>query len=88
VILLRIPVRYQDGTQLHTIGGEEDPGDSRQRGYVDVLGAHLHAKNQARIDPEAALTLTARSDVQLVLIDVPSCRGWGYDQDTLRGVRR
>ena len=57
-------------------------------GDLDVFGAQLHTKDQARIDPEAALTLTARSDVRLVLIDVPSCRGWGYDQETLRGVRR
>ena len=57
-------------------------------GDLDVLGQALHAKDQARIDPDAALTLTARSDVRFVLIDVPSCRGWGYDQATLRGVRR
>jgi redox-sensitive bicupin YhaK (pirin superfamily) len=57
-------------------------------GDLDVLGVQLHAKDQARIDPDAALTLTARSDVRFVLIDVPSCRGWGYDQETLRGVRR
>ena len=57
-------------------------------GDLDVLGAQLRAKDQARIDPEASLTLTARSDARFVLIDVPSCRGWGYDQATLRGVRR
>jgi quercetin 2,3-dioxygenase len=57
-------------------------------GDLDVLGQELHAKDQARIDPEAALTLAARADVRFVLIDVPSCRGWGYDQETLRGVRR
>jgi quercetin 2,3-dioxygenase len=57
-------------------------------GDLDVFGAQLHAKDQVRIDPEASLTLTARSDARFVLIDVPSCRGWGYDQATLRGVRR
>jgi len=57
-------------------------------GDLDVLEQALHAKDQARIDPDAALTLTARTDVRFVLIDVPSCRGWGYDQETLRGVRR
>jgi len=56
-------------------------------GDLEVLGKELHAKDQARIDPDAALTLTARADVRFVLIDVPSCRGWGYDQETLRGVR-
>lgn len=57
-------------------------------GDLEVLGEQLHPKDQARIDPEAALTLTAHSDVSFVLIDVPSCRGWGYNQETLRGVRR
>jgi hypothetical protein len=56
-------------------------------GDLEVLGTELHAQDQARIDPEADLTLTARSAVRFVLIDVPSCRGWGYDQETLRGVR-
>jgi len=57
-------------------------------GEVAVDGAQLHAKDQARIDAETTLTLTAHTDTRFVLIDVPSCRGWGYDQETLRGTRR
>src|SRR5713101_428210 len=50
-------------------------------GDVEALGEQLHPQDQARIDPEAPLTLTARSAASFVLIDVPSCRGWGYDQN-------
>jgi quercetin 2,3-dioxygenase len=53
-----------------------------------VPGARLYTKDQARIDPEAPVRLTAHADTSFVLIDVPSCRGWGYDQATLRGSQR
>ncbi|HEX6316068.1 MAG TPA: hypothetical protein VFZ73_14455, partial [Gemmatimonadaceae bacterium] len=56
-------------------------------GELTVDGTPLHPKDQARIDAEAPLTLTAHTDTRFVLIDVPSCRGWGYDQATLRGAR-
>jgi len=56
-------------------------------GELTVDGAQLHPKDQARADAEAALTLTAQTASRFVLIDVPSCRGWGYDQTTLRGAR-
>jgi len=48
----------------------------------------LEAKDQARADVEAPLVLEARQDSELMLIDVPSCKGWGYDEKTLRGGRR
>jgi redox-sensitive bicupin YhaK (pirin superfamily) len=57
-------------------------------GDLAVPGARLYTKDQARIDPEAPVTLTAHADTSFVLIDVPSCRGWGYDQATLRGSQR
>jgi redox-sensitive bicupin YhaK (pirin superfamily) len=56
-------------------------------GELVVDGARLSTKDQGRIDAEATLTLTAHKDTRFVLIDVPSCRGWGYDQATLRGTR-
>ena len=28
------------------------------------------------------------SPASLILIDVPSCKGWGYDAEVLRGARR
>jgi redox-sensitive bicupin YhaK (pirin superfamily) len=51
-------------------------------GELVVDGARLSTKDQGRIDAEAPLTLTAHQDTRFVLIDVPSCRGWGYDQAT------
>jgi redox-sensitive bicupin YhaK (pirin superfamily) len=56
-------------------------------GELTVDGARLSTKDQGRIDPEAPLTLTADRDTRFMLVDVPSCRGWGYDQATLRGTR-
>ena len=51
-------------------------------GELVVDGARLSTKDQGRIDAEAPLTLTAHQDTRFVLIDVPSCRSWGYDQAT------
>ena len=51
-------------------------------GELTVDGTPLRPKDQARIDAEAPLTLTAYMDTRFVLIDVPSCRGWGGDQAT------
>lgn len=56
-------------------------------GALAVEGVRLAAKDQGRIDAQAPLTLTAHQPTRFVLIDVPSCRGWGYDQETLRGTR-
>ncbi len=54
-------------------------------GEIDIEGTRLYSKDQARIDPEGPISLTAISDASILLIDVPSCRGWGYGQETLRG---
>jgi hypothetical protein len=31
------------------------------------------------------LVLEAKQDSDLILIDVPSCKGWGYSRDPLKG---
>ena len=54
-------------------------------GDLEVEGERIHPQDQARIDPEGPLSLTALSDASFLLIDAPSCRGWGYDEATLRG---
>jgi len=54
-------------------------------GDLEVEGERIHPQDQARLDPQGPVELTAVSDASFVLIDVPSCRGWGYDQSTLRG---
>jgi quercetin 2,3-dioxygenase len=45
----------------------------------------LRSKDQARIDVDNPLALEAKQDSELILIDVPSCKGWGYSRDTLKG---
>lgn len=57
-------------------------------GDVGVNEANLSKEDQARIDPETQfLRLRAYRDASLVLIDIPSCRGWGYDKKTLQGAK-
>jgi hypothetical protein len=57
-------------------------------GTLDVNGKVLQEGDQARIDLESLLELTAVQKCSLVLIDLPSCKGWGYDQKTLAGENR
>jgi redox-sensitive bicupin YhaK (pirin superfamily) len=57
-------------------------------GQVQVDEDRLKSKDQARIDPEDCIHLKALSDAKVILIDVPSCKGWGYDRTTLRGARK
>ena len=57
-------------------------------GHVKANGKGLQAKNQARIDIEEPLVLEAEQDAKLILIDVPSCKGWGYSTDTLKGQKK
>jgi redox-sensitive bicupin YhaK (pirin superfamily) len=58
------------------------------QGELTVNGERLGTNDQARIEAEETLRLQAVRDAQFVLIDVPSCKGWGYDERTLRGGRR
>ncbi len=56
-------------------------------GRLEANGIPLGAGDQGRVDLETALELRAAADSGCVLIDVPSCRGWGYDRKTLSGAR-
>lgn len=57
-------------------------------GQITANGETLQSKDQARIDIDEPLALKAQKDSQLILIDVPSCRGWGYTEKTLEGKRK
>lgn len=57
-------------------------------GSLDVNGHELASKGQARIDLESGINLKALDETSLVLIDVPSCKGWGYSERTLKGARK
>lgn len=62
---------------LYLIGGE-----------LTVDGLTLCQADQARVDTEKPLCLAAGADAEFILIDVPSCKGWGYSERTLRGEKK
>lgn len=57
------------------------------KGHIMINNLSLLQKDQARIDIEEPLVLKAKQDSDLILIDVPSCKGWGYSDETLKGKR-
>jgi len=54
-------------------------------GKLNVDGSILEPGDQARIDKESSVNIRAQIDSEFVLIDVPSCKGWGYSKETLSG---
>ena len=54
-------------------------------GRIAANGAALKVKDQARVDIEEPLVLKASQESEMILIDVPSCKGWGYSKETLEG---
>ncbi len=57
-------------------------------GVLIVDGLELKKADQARIDTEKPLTLEAAADAEFILIDVPSCKGWGYSEKILHGENK
>jgi len=57
-------------------------------GSLTVNGHKLASNDQARADIEEPLILKAAHNSDFVLIDVPSCKGWGYSREILRGAKR
>jgi quercetin 2,3-dioxygenase len=57
-------------------------------GQITANGEPLRGKDQARIDTDEPLALKAQQDSELILIDVPSCKGWGYSKEILEGKRK
>lgn len=57
------------------------------RGVLDVGGVKLMEGDQARADEDNPLVFHANQDSEFVVIDVPSCKGWGYSEKTLRGSK-
>jgi len=58
------------------------------KGDLSVNARQINEGGQARIDTEAPLSFEAQENAEFILIDVPSCKGWGYSEETLRGGRR
>ena len=57
-------------------------------GRISANNQKMTAKDQARIDIDQPLVLKADERSALILIDVASCKGWGYADETLRGQRK
>lgn len=57
-------------------------------GKLAVNGERLVAHDQARIDIDTPLVLHALQACEFILIDVPSCQGWGYSRETLKGKKK
>ncbi len=58
------------------------------KGPLSVNGNMMASKDQARIDIDEPLILKADEQADFILIDVPSCKGWGYSAETLRGRKK
>jgi quercetin 2,3-dioxygenase len=58
------------------------------KGRLSLNGQALEEKGQARADIDEPLRIEAQADSELILIAVPSCKGWGYSRQTLRGAKR
>ena len=54
-------------------------------GQITVNAHVLNAKDQARMDTHGPVEFAGHKESEFILIDVPSCRGFGYDQKTLKG---
>lgn len=58
------------------------------QGQANVNGQSVTTNDQARIDLETTVRIKASSPTNLMLIDIPSCKGWGYDRKILSGARK
>lgn len=56
-------------------------------GEININSQKLSENDQVRIDLEDTIQIKALKPSSLILIDVPSCKGWGYDSNTLKGKR-
>lgn len=58
------------------------------RGSLKVNGKLLETKDQARIETDEPLKLISRDNADFILISLPSCKGYGYDEITLKGDKK
>jgi redox-sensitive bicupin YhaK (pirin superfamily) len=57
------------------------------RGEMTINDTVVKSGDQARIDLGTSLAFKAQKPTDFILIDVPSCKGWGYDSKILKGAR-
>lgn len=56
-------------------------------GKIVVNGVEVEAGDQVRMDEQDCIDVQAKNDAEFILIDVPSCKSYGYDSETLKGKR-
>jgi redox-sensitive bicupin YhaK (pirin superfamily) len=56
-------------------------------GRLTVNHNELFSKEQARMDFDEPLIIKAVENSEFILIDMPSCKGWGYSSETLQGAK-
>jgi redox-sensitive bicupin YhaK (pirin superfamily) len=72
---------------------QHEIGDTRRAflyltgGDVTVNGVKAEQGDQVRMDEQDGIDIKAEKDAEFILIDVPSCKGYGYDNNTLNGGR-
>lgn len=57
------------------------------QGRLAANGRRMAPKDQARIDVDEPLVLKGEEPADFILVDVPSCKGWGYSAETLKGQK-
>lgn len=57
-------------------------------GELTIDGLALNKADQARVDTERPICLVAGADAEFILVDVPSCKGWGYSDRILSGEKK
>jgi len=57
-------------------------------GEIEINGKKIREKEQARIDEVNDIQIKAHEQSGFVLIDVPSCKGYGYSTETLSGGKK
>lgn len=57
-------------------------------GELTIDGLVLNKADQARVDTEKPICLVAGADAEFILVDVPSCKGWGYNDRILSGEKK
>jgi len=80
--------------ELHSGRSLSFDTDSTRRLFVYVMSGDLEINaqklsecDQARIDDVADLSLKTEGGAHFIIVDVASCRGWGYESRVYKGMR-
>ena len=57
-------------------------------GEIEINGKKIKEKEQVRIDEVDDILIKVHREAAFCLIDVPSCKGYGYSTETLSGGKK